>query len=91
MLLHQLRFENDYPVLGQPGYAAEGESVGGYGRIELYVSGKLFHTLLIHHNGDLIVVSCAYEINSPSEQQRENKLYPRRDRLRRKPKRKVAR
>jgi hypothetical protein len=70
---------------------AEGERVSGYGRIELYVGGKLFHTLLVHRNGDLIVGSCTYEINSPSEQQRENNLYPWRDRLQRKSKRRGSR
>ncbi len=70
---------------------AEGERAKGYGRIELYVSGKLFHTLLVYRNGDLVVGSCTYEINSPSEQQRENNLYPWRDRLQRKSKRKGAR
>jgi len=70
---------------------AEGERTSGYGRIELYVSGKIFHTLLVHRNGELIVGSCTYEINSPSEKKRENNLYPWRDRLKRKPKRKIER
>jgi hypothetical protein len=58
---------------------AEGEPVVGYGRIELYVGGAMFHVLLIHRNADLIVGSCTYEINSPSEKERENNLYPWRD------------
>jgi hypothetical protein len=65
---------------------AEGERTSGYGGIELYVGGRLFHTLLAHPNADLIVGSCTYEINSPSEQQRENNLYPWLDRFPRKPK-----
>ena len=66
---------------------AEGEGAVGYGRIELYVGGVLFHVLLIHRNADLIVGSCTYEINSPSEKARENSLYPWRDVYRRKAKR----
>ena len=70
---------------------AEGERVSGYGRIELYVGGKLFHTLLVRRNADLIVGSCTYEINPPDEQRRENNLYPWRDRFQRKSKRKGVR
>ncbi len=70
---------------------AEGERVAGYGRIELYVGDELFHVLLVHRNADLIVGSCTYEINSPNEQQRENNLYPWRERFQRRPKRKGAR
>ncbi|MEJ7575953.1 MAG: hypothetical protein WKF74_02990 [Pyrinomonadaceae bacterium] len=70
---------------------AEGERINGYGRIELYVGGKLFYVLLVRRNADLIVGSCTYEINSPNEQKRENNLYPWRDRFQRKSKRKGAR
>jgi hypothetical protein len=70
---------------------AEGERVGGYGRIELYVGGKLFYVLLVRRNADLIVGSCTYEINPPNEQQRENNLYPWQDRFQRSSKRKGAR
>jgi hypothetical protein len=65
---------------------AEGERASGYGRIELYVGGALLQTLLIRPNADLIVGSCTYEINSPSEQRRENNLYPWRGRFQRKSK-----
>ena len=65
---------------------AEGERVTGYGRIELYVGGALLQTLLVRPNADLIVGSCTYEINAPSEQRRENNLYPWRDRFERKSK-----
>ena len=68
---------------------AEGERVNGYGGIELYVGGRLFHILLARPNSDLIVGSCTYEINSPSEQQRENNLYPWLDRFQRKRKRDI--
>ncbi len=69
---------------------AEGEHVGGYGRIELYVGGQLSSVILIRRNGDLIVGSCTYEINSPTEQRRENNLYPWLDRFQRKRPRKLA-
>jgi uncharacterized protein YceK len=55
---------------------AEGDRVSGYGRIELYVGGKLFHVLLVRRNADLIVGSCTHEINPANEQQREKNLYP---------------
>jgi len=60
---------------------AEGERVRGYGRVELYVRGESFHSLLLRPNADLLVGSCTYEINSPQEQERENNLYPWRDGL----------
>lgn len=44
----------------------------GYGRVELYVAGKLHWVVLIRPNADLIVGSCTYEINLPDEQRREN-------------------
>lgn len=56
--------------------AAEGERVNGYGRIELYVGGKLFHVLTIPRNGDLIVGSCYYEIDIPADKERQRNLYP---------------
>jgi hypothetical protein len=55
---------------------AEGEAVSGLGRVELYVAGKLFHVLTVPRNGDLIVGSCYYEIDSPAEKQRQKNLYP---------------
>ena len=55
---------------------AEGEHVDGYGRVELYVSGKLFHVLLINPNNDLAVGSCSFEGNDPCTYEREKKLYP---------------
>jgi hypothetical protein len=70
---------------------AEGDRVSGYGRIELYVGGKLFHVLLVRRNADLIVGSCTYEINPPNEQQREKNLYPWRGKPQQKSKGKGAR
>ena len=55
---------------------AEGERVNGYGRIELYVRGKLFHVLTIPRNGDLLVGSCYYEIDIPADKERQKNLYP---------------
>ena len=55
---------------------AEGERLNGYGRIELYVGGKLFHVLTIHRNGDLLVGSCYYEIDTPADKERQKNLYP---------------
>jgi hypothetical protein len=62
---------------------AQGDRVKGYGRVELYVAGKLYWVVLIRPNADLIVGSCTYEINSPDEQRRENNLYPWLDRFQR--------
>lgn len=59
---------------------AEGARVNGYGRIELYVGGKLFHVLTIPRNGDLIVGSCYYEIDIPADKERQKNLYPYLDR-----------
>lgn len=59
---------------------AEGERVNGYGRIELYVGGKLFHVLTIPRNEDLLVGSCYYEIDIPADKERQKNLYPYLDR-----------
>lgn len=64
---------------------AEGERVNGYGRIELYVAGKLFHVLTIPRNGDLLVGSCYYEIDIPADKERQKTLYPWLDRKQRRP------
>ena len=37
---------------------AEGERVNGYGRVELYVSGKLYDTFVVRRNGDLCLACC---------------------------------
>lgn len=55
---------------------AEGEPVDGYGRVELYVSGRLFHVLMINQNGDLAVGGCSFEGDDPCKFEREKKLYP---------------
>lgn len=64
---------------------AEGERVAGYGRIELYVGGKLFRVLRLPPNGDLLVGSCYYEIDIPADKERQKNLYPYLDKKPRKP------
>jgi hypothetical protein len=60
---------------------AEGERVAGYGRIEIYVGGKLFSALAVNRNGDLIVGSCEpEEIDNARQRQLRKRLYPWRDR-----------
>lgn len=63
---------------------AEGERVKGYGRVELYVGGKLFYILMIRVNADFPVGSCSYEGEDPCSHKREKKLYPCLDRNSRK-------
>ena len=63
---------------------AEGERVKGYGRVELYVGGKLFYVLMIRPKADLPVGSCSYEGEDPCSHEREKKLYPCLDRKSRK-------
>lgn len=55
---------------------AEGEQVSGYGRVELYVGGKLFYVLMIRLNADLAVGGCSFEGDDPCTYEREKKLYP---------------
>lgn len=59
---------------------AEGERVSGYGRINLYVRGKLFYSLPIKRNGDFAVGSCEpAELDDPQQRVLRRKLYPWRD------------
>lgn len=59
---------------------AEGEQVKGYGRIELYVGGKLYYVLALKRNADLIVGSCEPEALDDARQRKlRMKLYPWRD------------
>lgn len=55
---------------------AEGQRVDGYGRVELYAVGKLFHVLMINPNDDLAVGACSFEGNDPCSYELEKKLYP---------------
>lgn len=59
---------------------AEGEPVNGYGRIELYVAGRLFYVLGLTHNADLVVGSCEPEtLDDPRQRALRMRLYPWRD------------
>ena len=55
---------------------AEGARVTGYGRIELYVAGKLFQVIAVRRNADLLVGACSFEGQDPCSFERERKLYP---------------
>jgi hypothetical protein len=55
---------------------AEGERINGYGRIELYIAGKLFHIIAVRRNADLLVGACSFEGQDPCSFERERKLYP---------------
>ena len=62
---------------------AESERATGYGRVELYVGGKLFYVLMIRRNADLAVGACSFDGDDPCTFEREKKLYPCGDRNRR--------
>lgn len=56
---------------------AEGERVEGYGRIEIYVGGKLYYVLAIKANADLSVGSCEpAELDDARQRELRKKLYP---------------
>jgi hypothetical protein len=55
---------------------AEGERVEGYGRVELYVAGKLFSVFLARRNDDLAAGACSFDGNNPCLSEHEKKLYP---------------
>ncbi len=60
---------------------AEGERTRGYGRIEIYVGGKLYHVFAVERDADFIVGSCEPEELDDSRQKAlRMKLYPWRDR-----------
>jgi hypothetical protein len=60
---------------------AEGERVKGYGRIEIYIGGKLYYVLALKRNADLIVGSCEpKELDDARQKELRLKLYPWRDR-----------
>jgi hypothetical protein len=76
--LHNVRtylitFDNRSP---QTIITAQGERVSGYGRIELYVDGKLFYVLAIRPNADLAVGGCSFDGDDPCKYEREKKFYP---------------
>jgi hypothetical protein len=56
---------------------AEGERVAGYGRIELYVGGKLHTSFAIRKNAELSVGSCEPpELDDARQRELRKKLYP---------------
>jgi hypothetical protein len=58
---------------------AEGQRVKGYGRVELYIKGKLYEILKARHNADLIVGYCSREPPEPPCPPIERNLFPCRD------------
>lgn len=59
---------------------AEGEPINGYGRVELYVSGRLFYVLALTRNADLLVGSCEPEaLDDARQRELRMRLYPWRD------------
>jgi hypothetical protein len=72
--LHNLRVHwGDYGLPAERLVFAEGERVNGYGRIEIYVSGKLFDIFLVERGRDFCVDCCGPD----------DRLYPDRVRKRR--------
>lgn len=56
---------------------AEGERVQGYGRIDIYVGGKLYYVFAIKPNADLAVGSCEpAELDDARQRDLRKKLYP---------------
>lgn len=56
---------------------AKGERVAGYGRIELYVGGKLHTVFAIKRNADLAVGSCEpADLDDARQRELRKKLYP---------------
>jgi hypothetical protein len=61
---------------------AEGERTKDYGRLEIYVDGKLFQVISVDRNADFIVGSCEPEaIDTARQRKLRLKLYPWRDRV----------
>jgi hypothetical protein len=58
---------------------AEAERVKGYGRVELYIKGKLYDVLKARRNADLFVGYCSREPPEPPCPPLERNLYPCRD------------
>lgn len=61
--------EGEYRRKPETVILAEGERVGGYGRLEFYVGGRLIEVLNTHRNRDLIAGVCypLYERHMRSE------------------------
>jgi len=79
--LHNLRVyltEFDWHRAPKTVITAEGERVKGFGRVELYVAGKLVGVMGIKRNRDLLVGSCEPDDIRPVRA--ESNLYPYLDR-----------
>lgn len=79
--LHNVRMyltEFDWHRPPQTLITAEGKSLKGYGRVELYVRGVLFAVLQVKRNQDLLVGSCEPDNMRPVKAERN--LYPYLDR-----------
>lgn len=78
--LHSARaYLTDYLAARSSGsiVTAEGERVKGYGRIEIYVKGRLYSALAVKPNADLSVGSCEpKELDDPRQRELRKKLYP---------------
>jgi hypothetical protein len=84
--LHNVRVyltEFDWKRAPETVITAEGERVKGFGRVDLYVGGKLVAVLGIKRNGDLLVGSCEPDDIRPVKA--ESNLYPYLDRKPRRP------
>jgi hypothetical protein len=54
-----------------------GDKVEGYGRLEIYVAGRLYQVLAIRANAELSVGSCEpEELDDATQRARRKKLYP---------------
>lgn len=71
--LHSARaYLTDYLAARLPGSVviAEGERVNGYGRIEIYIKGRLYSALAVKPNADLSVGSCEpKELDDPRQRE----------------------
>jgi hypothetical protein len=78
--LHSARaYLTEYRAVRSPAtiVIAEGERVTGYGRIELYIGGKLHTVFAIRRNADLSVGSCEPpELDDARQRELRRKLYP---------------
>ena len=78
--LHSARaYLTEYRAVRSPGtiIIAEGERVTGYGRIELYIGGKLHTVFAIRRNADLSVGSCEpAALDDARQRELRKKLYP---------------
>jgi hypothetical protein len=83
--LHSARaYLTEYHALRSPGTViiGEGERVAGYGRIELYIGGKLHTAFALRRNAELSVGSCEPpELDDARQRELRKKLYPWRYRI----------